>query len=378
MRILHIITKLNEMYGAQRHAVESIKDHLAHGHTCMAIAGEVGYSSSILENVGVKVSKINSLKNSYNPITSAKAVRETTDIIKAFKPDLVISHSSIAGMIARIACYRQKIPNIFTVQGWPFEEGASLKQRIAGIITENILKPFSDQYLCVSNYTAKYGIKKLGFKNTDRIHVCGNMHIDKHEAVVLPFKINKNLLMVAGFRNQKDHLTAIRALKLVITRGKVPGLKLTFVGDGPKRKIIEDFIKEMKLDDAVVLAGQIEDVDTFYNDTDIVILPTFYEGLPLSLLEALQKAKPIIATNVGGINEMVFDNVNGNLLKVEDADSLANHIEDYYVNNKLQELSAQAQKVYAEKFSCKKISSDLNCIMEATLKNTVFKKAKYN
>ena len=373
MRILHIITKLNEMYGAQRHAVESVRDHLAHGHTCMVVAGEVGAASAMVEQMGVTVKQAAFLKNSYNPITGNKAVNEIVAVIEVFKPDLVISHSTIAGIVARVACYRKKVPNIFTVQGWPFEIGTSWHQRLAGLIIEYLLKPFSDSYYCVSHYTAKYGIKTLGFKNTSRIYVGGNMHIDKVYEPVVPFKINKNVLMVAGFRGQKDHISALKALEIIVKGNLVPGLTFTFVGNGPKRNVIEDFIKEHQLQNHIILAGETDNVDAYYDNADIIILPTYYEGLPLSLLEAIQKAKPVIATNVGGNNEVVLDNVNGNLLAVEDYQALANHIVDYYTNNKLQQLSLQSRKVYDDVHSYDKVSKQLNNIINKAVETSVFK-----
>lgn len=376
MKILHIITKLNEMYGAQRHAVESVKDHLAHGHTCMVVAGEVGIASGMVEEMGVAVQQALFLKNSYNPITGNKAVNEIVAVIENFKPDLVISHSTIAGIVARVACYRKKVPNIFTVQGWPFEIGTSWHQRLAGLVIEYLLKPFSDSYYCVSHYTAKYGIKTLGFKNTDRIYVGGNMHIDKKYTPAVPFRIYKNVLMVAGFRGQKDHISALKALEIIVKENKVQGLTFTFVGNGPKRKVIEAFIQERNLGQHIILAGETDNVDAYYDTADIIILPTYYEGLPLSLLEAIQKAKPVIATNVGGNNEVVIDNVNGNLLEVEDYTALANHIIDYYTNNKLQQLSIQSRKVYDDVHSYDKVSQQLNNIINQAVKTSVFKKKK--
>ncbi len=374
MRILHIITKLNEMYGAQRHAVESVKDHLAHGHSCMVIAGEVGAASGMLESMGVTVKQASFLKNSYNPITGNKAVNEIVAMIEMYKPDLVISHSTIAGIVTRVACYRKKIPNIFTVQGWPFEIGTSWHQRLAGLVIEYLLKPFSDSYYCVSHYTAKYGIKTLGFKNTNRIYVGGNMHIDKVYTPAVPFRVHKNVLMVAGFRGQKDHISALKALEIIVKENKVPGLTLTFVGNGPKRNVIEAFIQERNLGNHINLAGETDNVDAFYDNADIIILPTYYEGLPLSLLEAIQKAKPVIATNVGGNNEVVIDNVNGNLLAVEDYTALATHIIDYYTNNKLQQLSVQSRKVYDDVHSYEKVSKQLNNIINKAVETSVFKK----
>ena len=364
------------MYGAQRHAVESVKDHLAHGHNCMVIAGEIGAASAMVEEMGVTVKQASFLKNSYNPITGSKAVNEIAAVIETFKPDLVISHSTIAGIVARVACYHKRVPNIFTVQGWPFEKGTRWHQRLAGLVIEYLLKPFSDSYYCVSHFTADYGIKTLGFKNTSRIYVGGNMHINMNGCPVPPCTIHKNVLMVAGLRGQKDHITALKALEKIVTQNLVPGLQFTFLGDGPEKKKIENFIVQRNLQQHVIMAGETNNVTTYYDNADIVILPTYYEGLPLSLLEALQRAKPLIATNVGGNKEVILENVNGNTIRVEDDEALAKYIADYYTNHKIEPYSAASRKMYNQNFSNEIISANLNNIINKAVETSVFKKKK--
>lgn len=376
MKILHIITKFNEMYGAQRHAAECIKNHINNGHTCMVMAGEIGNVSSMVEAIGCKVSNNVYLRNTYNIFTVIKAITQTVDVLNTFKPDLVIAHSSQGGIVARIACYKNKVPNMFTVQGWIFERGTPWYQRFAGLLIEWGLKFISDSYWCVSQYTADYGIKMLGLKNTDRIYVCGNMHEKEDNNESKPFKVYNNVLMVAGFRTQKDHTSAIKALAIIIEENKLPHIHFTFVGEGPKRKKVEQQIKKASLEKYITLTGQVQNVEEYYETCDIVILPTYYEGLPLSLIEAVQKSKPVIATDVAGNKEIVHDGFNGNLIAVEDFAALAAYITDYYVNNKLELLSAHSKEVYSTYFTYDKISEQLNYIINDTVKKSVFAKGK--
>ena len=376
MRILHIITKLNEMYGAQRHAVESIHNHINNGHQCMLITGEVGVASNMAEEMGCIINKNNYLKNSYNIFILAKAVKHTVQAIENFNPDLVISHSSQGGVIARVACYQKKIPNIFTVQGWSFEKGTPFYQRAAGFVTEWLLKPFSDSYWCVSKFTAAYGIKSLKLKNKDRIYICGNMHVKKDDKTDGSIKVFNNVLMVAGFRNQKDHISAIKALEVLVNQKKISPIHFTFVGDGPNRAKIENQIKLSNVQKNITLVGETSNVDQYYDTCDMVILPTYYEGLPLSLIEAVQKNKPVIASDVAGNNEIVHEGLNGNLLAPDDYLSLASHITDYYINNKLSLLSAQSKEIYNKYLSYDIVSEKLNFIIHDAVKNSVFNKKK--
>jgi glycosyltransferase involved in cell wall biosynthesis len=359
------------MYGAQRHAVESMKNHLINGHGCLVISGTDGYATTELKNLGIEVITIGSLRNSYNPILDFQAIKAIIKIINEYKPHLVISHSSKAGVIARIACYNTKTPNIFTVQGWPFEEGTPKLQKIIAICIERLLIPFSDSYMCVSEYTRKFGLSKLPLKK-ERLYVCPNMHPSNKVTPSYTKNHTYNILMVAGFREQKDHITALKALLILKESNTMPKIHFTFAGDGPKRNEIEAFILKNNLREFVTLAGETKEIEKFYDQADIVILPTFYEGLPLSLLEALQKAKPLIATDTGGINEIIFDGINGHLLKLKDAESLANHILSYYKENKIPQLSANAKKVYDTYFSYEIIAYTLNEVINKALSNSKF------
>jgi len=375
MRIIHIITKLHEMYGAQRHAVESMKDHLKNNHSCLAVAGTDGYATEEIKKLGINVITVPTLKNTYNLLVDFKAVAAIVAIIQDYKPDLVISHSSKAGVIARIACYKTKTPNIFTVQGWPFEKGTPYFQKVVAKAIERLLIPFSDSYMCVSEYTKTYGLSQLPLKES-RLYVCPNMHEEKEEIVPTAFALTNDVLMVAGFRGQKDHITALKALKIIVAENKLPNIHFTFAGDGPKRSCIEQFINENNLNKFVTLIGETKEIDKYYDHCDLVILPTYYEGLPLSLLEAIQKGKPVIATDTGGINEIVQDGINGNLLAVEDAAALAKHLSDYYLNNKIPQLSINAKRVYDTHYSYNIVCSKLNEVIEDALQNSIFKTSK--
>lgn len=373
MRIIHIITKFHEMYGAQRHAVECMKNHLQNGHECLAIAGTDGEASNEVKRLGINVFTIPTIQNAYNLFIDRKAIASIRLIINNFKPDLVISHSSKAGVLSRIACYQTKTPNIFTVHGWPFENGTPFLQKTVSLLIERILIPFSDSYVCVSNYTKDFGLSKLPL-NKSRVYACPNMHEKKEQLPLENKQLKHNVLMVGGFRAQKDHLTALKALKIIVYGKKTPSIHFTFVGDGPKRGVIEKFIIDNQLTAFVSLVGETKAIETYYKDADIVILPTYYEGLPLSLIEALQNGLPVIATNTGGISEIVFDNKNGNLIQLEDDIALAANITDYYLNNKIEQLSKNAREVYETHYSYDIISKKLNDLIVEALNNSVFTK----
>ena len=372
MRILHVITELDNMYGAQRHLVECVKNHIAEGHSCAIISGKTGTASDQLAAYPIDIICIPALRNSYFFINDITAIKDIIRQIDKFRPDIVISHSSKAGIITRIACSIRKVPNIFTVHGWSFEKGTPFYQYLSGYVIESLLKGISDKYYCVSKHTADFGEKKIGIKR-EKLLVCPNVHENRELSEPNP-TIYHNILMVAGFRKQKDHTGAIRAMNIIVNEYNRTDLTLTLIGDGPERKNIERLIQECGLEKWVILAGETTKMDSYYEGCDLVILPSHYEGLPIALIEALQKAKPIIATDVSGVSEIVEEGYNGNLIAENDYKALADLIIRYYNDNSFMMLGANALKVYKERFSYIDICKKMNEIINSLPTNSIYKK----
>jgi len=372
MRVLHIITQFDRIYGAQKHVIESVNNHLLNGHSCKIITGKKGIASLLVEQKGIDVIEISSIENSYNTINDFKAIKLICQQIDAYKADLVISHSTKAGILSRIACYIKKQPNIFTVHGWAFENGAPFLQKMAGRLIEWMIKPISDSYFCVSKYTANFGKQVLGI-NEKKLFVCPNLHAQQ----IIPttdFKLHHNVLMVAEFRKQKDHLTALKAINKIVLEKSIPHLHFTFVGDGANRSAIEHFIHKHQLEQYVTLAGETDNMPAQYQHCDIVILPTFYEGLPVCLIEALQFGKLAIATNVGGVGEIIYEGVNGHLIAMNDYYALAQLITQCYQNNTIEAMCNNSRKIYNEHYEYQKVSAIMNQILQLAINNSIFNK----
>ncbi len=371
MRILHVITELDNMYGAQRHLVECVKDHIVKGHTCKIVAGKLGVASNQLSNFAVELSFVSELRNSYFFINDFKAINKIIAEIDSFNPDIVISHSSKAGIIARIACYKRNVPNLFTVHGWSFEKGTPTIQYLFGYTIEYLMKGISDKYFCVSEHTGAFGQSKIGIDKRKML-ICPNIH--ERKALLSPNKsIYHNVLMVAGFRKQKDHPTAIKAFNKIVNILNRRDINLILIGDGPERKRIINLLKHYNLGEFVTLAGETTEIDKYYKSSDLVILPTHYEGLPIALIEAMQYAKPIIATNVGGVSEIVQDGYNGNLIEENDFNTLADQIVRFYDNNLFNEMGNNSLKVYSDKFSYESICVKMNEIINNLPSNSMYK-----
>jgi glycosyltransferase involved in cell wall biosynthesis len=132
------------------------------------------------------------------------------------------------------------------------------------------------------------------------------------------------LLQVARLDYLKDHATALRTLAGVLPQ--LPNARLVLVGDGPERPAIEATIRDLNLGDAVRLAGQRGDVDRLLPAADLFLLSSTSEGIPLTVIEAMAAGLPVVATDVGGLREVVDDDRTGLLAPAKGDTALAEHV----------------------------------------------------
>jgi len=128
-------------------------------------------------------------------------------------------------------------------------------------------------------------------------------------------------------------------------------VKLTFVGDGVLRKTLEDRARELGLgSDRVCFAGITSQVEEFLSKSDLFVLSSLYEGIPLTVLEAYSAGLPVVATNVGGIPDIVTDGENGILVELNNEEKLSSALIKLKNDKKLYEEMSKANKEKAKNF----------------------------
>jgi glycosyltransferase involved in cell wall biosynthesis len=133
---------------------------------------------------------------------------------------------------------------------------------------------------------------------------------------------------VARLEEQKGHDVLLEALAEVRRRGLE--FVVALAGEGTKRAALEARAQELGLSKHVRFLGQLEEVGPLLAAADAVVLPSRWEGLPLGLLEAMARDKPVVASAVGGIPELIEDQVNGRLVPPGDATALADVLESFH------------------------------------------------
>lgn len=175
------------------------------------------------------------------------------------------------------------------------------------------------------------------------------------------------LLHVGRFAPQKNHLLLIETFALAVK--EYPRMQLWLVGDGPLRSEMEMHVKEKNLDKIVVFIGVVPNERDFLADCDLFVLSSDWEGVPLTVLEAMAASKPVIATAVGGVPELVENGVTGILVPPRDPEALAQVIIRLAKDPDLrQRMGEAAQKRALDRFDISQTAKEYEALYLRLLK----------
>ncbi|MCX8065024.1 MAG: glycosyltransferase family 4 protein [Candidatus Hydrogenedentes bacterium] len=247
------------------------------------------------------------------------SAREVAKACKAHSVDIIHAHTSHAHSIAVIAKRFFKAPVKIIVS-----------RRVSFPPSKNIFSRWkylnADAILPVSFYVAKtlleHNIPKEKIKVVRSSINLDELNVQPYSREELGIPPDKVILFNAGaLVDHKDHLTLIKAFYLANKNQN--NLFLLIAGDGPLRKNIEKEIKILGVENKVRLLGHRKDVPKIMKSIDIYVSSSWSEGLGTSVLEALASKKPVIATDAGGISEMVINETTGLLLPPRNPEMLA-------------------------------------------------------
>lgn len=170
------------------------------------------------------------------------------------------------------------------------------------------------------------------------------------------------ILTVARLNQQKGHRYLLQAATMI------PNALFVFAGDGPERTRLETQAKELGLSDRVIFLGYRRDIADLLDSCDMFVLPSLYEGFPLSILEAMAAGKPVIASAIPGNDEVIFHNQTGFLVPPADPIALADAIQTMLSDPvRAQRLALAGQALVCQDFSVETMVRRITRIYEQAL-----------
>lgn len=262
-----------------------------------------------------------------------RAVYRAIKLIKKEKIDLIHAQTRVTSVVASISGKICKIPFVTTAHGFYRPRIGRFLFPCWGRFAIAISEPVYDHL--VNDFYIDPEKVRLIYNGTDFVRFSKSIKKDDRVA----FKDKNNIphdLPVIGTVSRlspvKGHEYLLEAFYRILKKRKVI---LLLVGDGPKAEELKDMIQGYKMSEFVRMIPSMESPEVALSVMDLFVLPSLQEGLSLSILEAQASGKPVIATSVGGISQIILDGQTGMLVPPQDVDSLVEKIE-FLISNKEQ------------------------------------------
>ncbi|MDP4267560.1 MAG: glycosyltransferase [Bacteroidota bacterium] len=349
-------------------------------------------SEFILEQLGIKPIIISEMQRSINLKNDYAAFIILKNIICDFKPDIVHTHASKAGTLGRLAAISMKVPYIVhTFHGHVFN---AYFNKISSAFYKNI-----------ERYLASHSTKIIAISNKQKEELSNIHHIcspEKIEVIPLGFDLDKfhnnmdfkrktfrerymidddeiAISIIGRIVQVKNHPLFIDAVNYVKNNSNKK-IRVFIVGDGDARLPLEEKIKNIGIDftdwntapvkSTITFTSWIKEVDYVTSGSEIIALTSFDEGTPVSLIEAQASDKPVISTNVGGIEDVVIPGKTALLSPNGDVDSFSKNllllVED---DNLRKEMSTNGWNFVSQKFNYTRLVNDTAKLYEKIMNN---------
>ena len=305
-KLLYLITRA-ERGGAQSHLLDLALGMREQFEIELA-TGEEGFLTEACREEGIPVHVVAGLEREIKPWEDLRGLGELLKLMRRIKPDVVHAHTFKAGFLGRFAAKQLKIASLYTVHMWPFGRAVPLTWRIAAPFCERMAARWCDRIVSVS---------ELGVRTAAEHRICDPAKVvsilngitDHPARARLDHDRGLSCTMVARFTDFKDHALLLRAF------ARVPGeARLKLVGDGDTLPAAKKLAEELGIRERVEFKGSRGDVPEVLEQSDVFVLASKMETLPISILEAMRAGLPVIASDVGGVSEEVVDGETGLLV----------------------------------------------------------------
>lgn len=302
---------------------------------------------------------IQSLTNRKNPILGLKAFLDLRAYIVHGSYDVVHTHSSMAGVIGRLAAFTARVPVIIHhVHGWGLQEDMSGIIRMLYVGLERLCARVTDRMIAVSKPTIQTGLAYQICQEEKFALIYNGIHLEKFRQQVDEQQIRSDLGldpkyklvgMICRLDKQKNPMDFIRAAAIVMER--YPRVQFLIAGDGPLRSECERLIDDLNLRGKFFLLGFRSDIHRILPTLTLTAMSSLWEGLPFVFQEAMSAGKPVVANNVDGVGDVVIEGETGYLVTPHHPEEMADRILHLLNNNDLcQKMGSVAQK-YSDQFS---------------------------
>lgn len=359
IRVLHIITNL-PVGGAQDNTlltVERLNRDKYHLTLLCANDGLWVRRAKMIKNLDLIF--VNQLRRKIHLTKDFMAFWKIYQILRKGQYNIVHTHSSKPGVLGRLAAKLAGVPIVVhTIHGFPFNDFMNPIIQKFYIMAERLLSKLSDKLITVSNLNLQKALR-LRFAPVGKfVNIYSGIDFRRFDSPTDIRKKKKDLGiangdkvvgMIGRLSKQKAPLDFIQAMGKVLTKRQ--DVQILLVGDGELKAETLALSKQLNIDSRLKILGFRDDVPELLHLIDIFVLTSWWEGLGRSLTEAMYTARPVVATDVDGVPELVEDGRTGLLVQPNDIQAIAEGVLHLLENEgEAEELGQNAAKRINEAF----------------------------
>jgi glycosyltransferase involved in cell wall biosynthesis len=385
VKILRVIARLN-MGGPALHVAYLTEGLRQRGYDTVLVAGTLARGEDSMAFVAaardVEIVQIDQLGREISPLRDLVATVRLARLIRKERPQILHTHTAKAGTVGRVAALlagsRRPPIIVHTFHGHVLRGYfGPLRSRFFGLL-ERWLATETTALIAVSPQV-RDDLVALGVAPKERFVVI-RLGIELDERVAAESTNgradNRRYLGIPGDRFAVGWIGRMTAVKrtddilVAFKRLRDSGVDavLCLVGDGPDRPELERRAHELGVVRDTVFLGYQEDVAPFYSAFDALILPSSNEGTPVSAIEALAAGRPVVATRVGGVPDVVRDGEDGFLVEPGDTSELANRLEQLARDPALRErMGKQGRERVLPRYAVNRLVEDVDELYQSLL-----------
>lgn len=310
MRLLYCLTRSDTVGGAHIHILDLarwMRERGAEVH--IAVGGGAGPFCEWLSAHGLPWTRLPALERAIRPHRDLAALHQLRRVFRRLRPGVISLHSSKAGLLGRLAGAGLGAAVVYTAHGWPFTPGIEPRAARRYRAVERLAAPLAERIITVSEHDRRLALA-AGVGPPRRVVAVPN-GIRPAPALADPGRGGPvRIACVARLDTQKDHALLLDALAGLRERDWT----LELLGDGPLTEELAARAQRLGIAGRVAFRGLRGDIRERLAKAQLFALPSHWEGLPRSVLEAMSTGLPVLASDVGGTGEAVRDGETGYLL----------------------------------------------------------------
>lgn len=365
---MKIILCGSEAYSVKMFRGDLIKDLVAKGHEVIIMANNASkHHISEFSLLGARYINSPISRSSLNPLKDIKVFLKYIKVFIFEKPDCVLSYTIKPVIWSGIALRffpKVRFIGMITGLGYAFG-GEGYSRRIVKIIVK-ILYKLSLSNACAvifQNIDNKNSFTKLGLVDSSKAFIVNGSGVNLEYFSYHPYEGNENhisFLMIARLLKDKGILEFLSAACKL--KGEYNNIDFILLGHEDKSENAVPISKIKNLDQEGIISyhGFVSDVREFLVNSSVYVLPSYHEGMPRSILEAMAIGRPIITTDVPGCRETVVSGLNGWLVPKGDSEALAERMR-WFINmsSKINNMGSVSREIVVNKFDVKKVNKDI-------------------